>query len=248
MTTLFLQNWIDSNLDLLFVKDLRFDRGKLDVTYILEQVNTKTDIWAEIFQVKNSLSKYSTILSGFQDQIIRSKNDMTHIGLSRKQITWTTKEVYNEHIENIFVIVLKFGDVLIQLISNVCSYCKKKSFVSLHFHIILLTITIFMSLEILPLEKIFYHRCGLMMYKYHNNLLPCSISQLYAKNDSIHDHNTRCSNLLRVPIGSKSFTSVSARIWNVLNNIIVFDVPISKFKSLLKQYLLYNFLTLTYSK
>ena len=28
---------------------------------------------------------------------------MTHIGLSRKQITWTTKEVYNEHIENIFV-------------------------------------------------------------------------------------------------------------------------------------------------
>ena len=86
------------------------------------------------------------------------------------------------------------------------------------------------------------------MYKYHNNLLPCSISQLYAKNDSIYDHNTRCSNLLRVPIGSKSFTSVSGRIWNVLNNIIVFDVPISKFKSLLKQYLLYNSLTLTYSK
>ena len=100
-TTLFLQNWIDSNL--LFVKDLRFDRGKLNVTYILEQVNTKTNIWAEIFQVKNSLSKYSTILSGFQDQIIRSKNDMTRIGLSRKQITWTTKEVYNELIENIFV-------------------------------------------------------------------------------------------------------------------------------------------------
>ena len=79
-------------------------------------------------------------------------------------------------------------------------------------------------------------------------LLPCSISQLYAKNDSIHDHNTRCSNLLRVPIGSKSFTSVSARIWNVLYNIIVFDVPISNFKSLLKQYLLYNSLSLTYSK
>ena len=57
------------------------------------------------------------------------------------------------------------------------------------------------------------------MYEYHNNLLPCSISQLYANNDSVHGHNTRCSNLLRVPIGSKSFTSVSARIWNVLNNI-----------------------------
>ena len=50
------------------------------------------------------------------------------------------------------------------------------------------------------------------MYKYPNNLRPCSISQLYAKNDSIHDHNTRCSNLLRVPLDSKSFTNVSARI------------------------------------
>ena len=49
---------------------------------------------------------------------------------------------------------------------------------------------LFMSLEVLPLEKIFYHRCGLMMYKYHNNLLSCSISQLCVKNDSIHDHNT----------------------------------------------------------
>ena len=67
------------------------------------------------------------------------------------------------------------------------------------------------------------------MYKYHNNLLPCSISQLYANNDSIHDHNTRYINLLRVLIGTKSFTSVSTRIWNALNNIIDFDVPISKF-------------------
>ena len=115
-------------------------------------------------------------------------------------------------------------------------------------HYLAHTEPLFMSLEILPLEKIFYHRCGLMMYKYHNNLLPCSISQLYAKNDSIHNHNTRCSNLLRVPHGSKSFTNVSARIWNVLNNIIDFDVPISTFKSILKQYLLSNSLILTYSK
>ena len=87
-----------------------------------------------------------------------------------------------------------------------------------------------------------------MLYKYHNNLLPCSISQSHAKNDSNHNHNNRCSNLLRVPHGSKSFTNESARIWNVLNNIIDFDVPISKFKSLLKQYLLSNSLILTYSK
>ena len=98
------------------------------------------------------------------------------------------------------------------------------------------------------LKKIFFHRCGLMMYTYHGNLLPCSISQLYAKNDSIQDHNTKCSNLLRVPNSSKSFTSVSARVGNLLYNIIDFDVPISKFKSLRMQHLLYNFLILRYSK
>ena len=127
--------------------------------------------------------------------------------------------------------MLKFRDVLIQPISNVCSYIAKKNIRIITFsHYLAHTEPLFMSLEILPLEKIYYHRCGLMMYKYHNNLLPCSISQLYSKNDSIHDYNTRCSNFSRVPIGSKSFTcSVSVRIWNVLNNIIVFDVPISKF-------------------
>ena len=70
------------------------------------------------------------------------------------------------------------------------------------------------------------------MCKYHTHLLPCSISQLYAKNDSIQDHNTKCSNLLTVPYSSKSFTSVSARVWNLLNIIIDFGVPISRFKSL----------------
>ena len=69
------------------------------------------------------------------------------------------------------------------------------------------------------------------MCKYHTNLLPGSISQLYAKNDSIQDHNTKCSNLLTVPYSSKSFTSVSARVWNLLNIIIDFGVPISRFKS-----------------
>ena len=66
-------------------------------------------------------------------------------------------------------------------------------------HYLVHTEPLFLSLEILLMEKIFDHRCCLMMYILDNNLLPFSISPLYAKNDSIHDHNTRCSNLLRVP-------------------------------------------------
>ena len=67
------------------------------------------------------------------------------------------------------------------------------------------------------------------MHKYHNDFLPCSISQLYVKNDSNHDHNTGCSNLLSVSHGSKSFINFSVRMWNVLNNAIDFIGPISKF-------------------
>ena len=57
---------------------------------------------------------------------------------------------------------------------------------------------LFLSMEVLPLRKIFFHRVGLVMYKYSNHLLPECIAQLYFKNDSIHEHNTRGCQLLRV--------------------------------------------------
>ena len=80
------------------------------------------------------------------------------------------------------------------LLRKLCTYSfllqKKEIIRTITFlHYLAHTEPLFMSLEILPLEKIVYHRCVLMMYKYHNNLLPCSISQLYAKNDSIHDQH-----------------------------------------------------------
>ena len=50
---------------------------------------------------------------------------------------------------------------------------------------------LFFSLDVLPLRKIFFHRVGLVMYKYSNHLLPECIAQLYLRNDSIHEHNTR---------------------------------------------------------
>ena len=52
------------------------------------------------------------------------------------------------------------------------------------------------SSKYLGIRKRFYHRGGLMMYIYHNNLLPCLISQLYAKSDNIHDHNNNNNNNL----------------------------------------------------
>ena len=84
---------------------------------------------------------------------------------------------------------------------------------------------------LLPLEKIFFSRVGLVMFKCSNNMLPNVISNLYIKNNEIHSHFTRNSNLLRIPKGTPNFTTISARVWNEIVTKILMDqhVSISKF-------------------
>ena len=66
----------------------------------------------------------------------------------------------------------------------------------------------------------------------------------------IHSHFTRNSNLLRIPKGTPNFTTISARVWNEIVTKIIMDqhVSISKFKTMLKSYLLVSSFTLTYTK
>ena len=45
---------------------------------------------------------------------------------------------------------------------------------------------IFLNLQLLSLEKIFFSRVGLLMFKCSNNMLPNVISNLYIKNNEIH--------------------------------------------------------------
>ena len=94
---------------------------------------------------------------------------------------------------------------------------------------------IFLNLQLLPLEKIFFSRVGLVMFKCSNNMLPNVISNLYIKNNEIHSHFTRNSNLLRIPKGTPNFTTISARVWNEIVTKIIMDqhVSISKFKTML---------------
>ena len=109
---------------------------------------------------------------------------------------------------------------------------------------------IFLNLQLLPLEKIFFSRVGLVMFKCSNNMLPNVISNLYIKNNEIHSHFTRNSNLLRIPKGTPNFTTISARVWNEIVTKIIMDqhVSISKFKTMLKSYLLVSSFTLSYTK
>ena len=95
-----------------------------------------------------------------------------------------------------------------------------------------------------------YSRVGLVMFKCSNNMLPNVISNLYIKNNEIHSHFTRNSNLLRIPKGTPNFTTISARVWNEIVTKILMDqhVSISKFKTMLKSYLLVSSFTLSYTK
>ena len=99
-----------------------------------------------------------------------------------------------------------------------------------------------------PFKKIYYRRIGLMMYKFNNNLLPNCLSQLYERTDSVHHHNTRGCQLLRVPTGTKTFSNMSARVWNALSNKIDSNTSRAVFKDKLKLFLLNNELVLCYPK
>ena len=86
------------------------------------------------------------------------------------------------------------------------------------------------------------------MYKYSLNLLQECIAHLYLRNDSIHVHNTRGCHELRVHPGAKTFTNISAKVWNVISNKINCDVLMSVSKCNLKLFLLHNELVLNYPK
>ena len=73
---------------------------------------------------------------------------------------------------------------------------------------------------------------------YSNKLSPECIAQLYLRNDSIYE---QC-HLLRVLPDAKTFSNISARIWNVFTNKTNCDVSMPIFKddhagSFIKKYL-----------
>ena len=71
---------------------------------------------------------------------------------------------------------------------------------------------------------------------------------IFHRSRTILEHNTRGCHQLRVLPGAKTFSKISARIWNVLTNKFNCDVSMSIFKCKLKLILLHNELVLNYSK
>ena len=77
---------------------------------------------------------------------------------------------------------------------------------------------IFKELGILPIENIFIERVGVFMFKYKNGLLPPVMTDLYLRNNEIHNYETRNCNKFSIASGTETFSHVSARIWNALTS------------------------------
>ena len=108
---------------------------------------------------------------------------------------------------------------------------------------------IYITLDILPLQKLVTHGIALMMYKYSQGMLPQMIQDLYVTNNAVHHYSTSQSNLLHVPLGvhTNNFRYKSIFIWNKLSILgISFDIPISKFKNTTKDLLQHSVLNVGY--
>ena len=188
------------------------------------------------------------------EHILYVKSKMSKgIGIMYKARQFLTKKallmLYHAYIFPYMTYCIEVWGCASQTQLNCLFLLQKKIIRIMNFsHYLAHTNPLFLTMEVLPLRKIYFFKVGLIMYKYSLNLLPECIAHLYLRNDSIHEHNTRGCHELRVLPGAKTFSNISARIWNVLSNKINCDVSMSIFKCNLKLFLLNNELVLNYPK
>ena len=79
--------------------------------------------------------------------------------------------------------------------------------------------------------------------------------ELYKKNNEIHTYDTRNKDLFSIDRGQKglniyinSYSNIRARLWNALIPKLNTNVSLYKFKSLLKQFLIFNTIEIQYPK
>ena len=100
---------------------------------------------------------------------------------------------------------------------------------------------IFRQLNILNFSRLVLQRIALLMYKYHNGMLPSPINELFITNNTVHNYNTRQRNNLHIQIGNgeevyRLFSFHGIKIWNHLSNKICTNVSYASFKYLTRVY------------
>ena len=101
----------------------------------------------------------------------------------------------------------------------------------------------FRELKILKLDEIYKYSILIFMFKYYKCMLPKVFGEFYQLNETVHQYQTRQTNLLHVPLAkscqkSSSIRCMGVKIWN--NNFIKVgnNTRISIFKRHVKELLL----------
>lgn len=107
------------------------------------------------------------------------------------------------------------------------------------------TAPLFKQLNILSFKKLVIQRIALVMFKYHIDVLPDPVRNLFSLNYERHNYNTRQNNDLQISLGRgenvyKLFSFHGVHIWNHLSKKINIDVSYACFKNLSRKYLQAN--------
>ena len=107
----------------------------------------------------------------------------------------------------------------------------------------LYTASLFDGLELLQFRYIHIYLIGTFMYKYNMGMLPAVFQGWFTLTSSVHNYNTRQSNLCYLPmyrtnLGQFSLRFQGSKVWNKLQLEIRQSRSVNNFKISLKQYLL----------
>ena len=107
------------------------------------------------------------------------------------------------------------------------------------------TAPMFLYLKLLNIKEIYIYCVQLFMYKYHHRILPSVFSDLYVRNNSVHEYETRQQNLLHVPLIftkplSKSVRISGVTLYNHFSNLLCLRVSYVTYKGTLKRYIIDN--------
>ena len=111
---------------------------------------------------------------------------------------------------------------------------------------------LFCRLKIFLFKKLVIHRIGIQMFKYHKEMVPKSVCELFTLNSSIHSYNTRNKDKIRSAYGKhkfmyRNFRFVSVHVWNYLASNIIINTSLADCKNKSKIFIMSNKFNLAFS-
>ena len=95
---------------------------------------------------------------------------------------------------------------------------------------------LFNRLKLMTVEKIYPYYVLLLMYKFHKDLLPAPISDMFIRNNAIHNRDLRSKNDLHVPpvfqyvLTNRCVRVTGVKLYNRFTKILDFNVSYPCFK------------------